>query len=531
MQLPIQFFLQNFHFALDLFFALVTFAIFWLYFDAWTVAKKFRDLSKSLGFLLVALSFVVQATIVEEAFFGQGLLGNYAEMLAVFLRLIGYLGIIYSLLTDPLPQKPVNTGLKLDKKSPALFPGILINLKFLLPLGALSIALLYYRRATRGLENHLKQIALGFFFLALSESFFLATLLRISQNIDLSNATAAFGPVWWLEQICLLISALILGRWIWSYLTERLQSQLFMIFTSSVLVIFLIVSVTFSYLLVNNIENAALGNLETATKLLSYSLDSKKAEIASKAEVFSQNPEIVAAVIAKDHAKLNTLLQDSLTQRKTSSIMIINNGGMVLARAEDPEKWGDSVSSDPLVKQALSEKEESNYSVKEGVLAPTISLQAAKPILKDGKVVGAALVSLELSNNFLDGVKSSTGLESALYSGNQRSSTTIVSQGGKERVIGVKESNKAINETVLRKGKMFTGTLTILNKPYLVVFSPIKNINNQIIGMSLAAQSQNAILKVAGNSIEAIFILSTILLLLSIVPAFFIARYISRQLH
>ncbi len=78
---------------------------------------------------------------------------------------------------------------------------------------------------------------------------------------------------------------------------------------------------------------------------------------------------------------------------------------------------------------------------------------------------------------------------------------------------------------------MFTGTLTILNKPYLVVFSPIKNINNQIIGMSLAAQSQNAILKVAGNSIEAIFILSTILLLLSIVPAFFIARYISRQLH
>ena len=53
--LPLQFFGQNIHFAINLFAALVFFAVFWLYFDAWTNKHDVKVLAKWLGFLLVAI--------------------------------------------------------------------------------------------------------------------------------------------------------------------------------------------------------------------------------------------------------------------------------------------------------------------------------------------------------------------------------------------------------------------------------------------------------------------------------------------
>lgn len=531
--LPLSFFGQNFHFALNLFFSLAAFATFWLYFDAWLVSRQSKEISKWLGFLLLSVSFVFQALLIEQSLLGSSILGNLSEAVAVLIRLIAYGLIIYGLIIEPLQKVPKAAAPKSAEKSAATFSlgGWLISLKLLLPLGAGTIALLFYRKTTLGLERHLKGIAYAFFFLFLSEVAGLASLFRDSDNINLYNLTAFFGPMWLLEQAFLLVATLLLGSWVWSYLVKRVQSQLFMIFTTSTLIIFLVISICFTFLLVKNIQTETLASLETAAKVLNYSLDSKKSEVIAQAEVFSENPLIKQAVITKNHDQLSSLIDSSLENKKISSIVITDINGQVLVRTEEPEKWGDSLSSDILVRKALNGKVDSSFVSKQGIIAPTIYLQAARPINQDSQVIGSILIGVAISNNFLDGIKESTGLDAAVYSGNVRSATTLVQPNGKDRWVGVKEENKQVKNQVLEEGKTFKGSLSNLNRPFLAVYQPLKNLNQETIGMIFTGQPQILILQSAGRSIELTFILAVVLLLLSIIPAYLISKYISNQIH
>src|SRR3989344_9518413 len=110
--LPLQFFGQNLHFIISLLAALVCFAVFWLYFDAWTTKKQDKELFKWGGFLLVSVSFVVEATIVEQSFLSRSIFGDLSRTLAEALRLTGFIGIIIGLIIDPLQPKPDNKGLE-----------------------------------------------------------------------------------------------------------------------------------------------------------------------------------------------------------------------------------------------------------------------------------------------------------------------------------------------------------------------------------------------------------------------------------
>jgi hypothetical protein len=531
--LPLQFFGQNLHFALNLFFSLATFATFWLYFDAWLIAKKRKEIFKWLGFLTISVSFLLQGVVVEREVLGQSFFGQYSEYSSLAFRLLGYSLVIIALLIEPLQTVPKNPGLKLNKENQAklgltnIFPGVF---KFLLPVGAFAIAFLYFRKATSGLERHLKTVAIAFASLGISEIFSALSVFKESNNINIANLVSPFGAAWALEQVFLLVATIMLGKWVWSYLVKRLQSQLFIIFTSSVLLIFLIVSVSFTFLLVRNIENQALSNLETASKVLNYSLESKKAELASVAEVFTLNPEIANAVVAKDHNKLVTLVENSLENKKTSSVIITTSTGMVVARAEDPDNWGDSLSSDLLVQKAVSGKKETSLTTRTATLAPELLLVSAQPIIKDNAVVGTVLVASAISNNFLDGIKSSTGLDSAVYAGNIRAATTLLAPDQKSRWIGVKEENAEVKNKVLEKGETFKGRLSLINQPFLAVYHPLKDTNNQTIGMIFTGQSEVSILKDSGRSIELTFLLASVLLLLSIIPAYLVSKYITYQL-
>src|SRR5437868_3630342 len=101
--LPLQFLGQNLHFAISLFAALVFFAVFWLYFDAWLGGgrKQSKDIYKWAGFLLVSLSFVVHATVIDQSVLGQSVFGNTGSAISNILRLIGFVLIILGQLVDP----------------------------------------------------------------------------------------------------------------------------------------------------------------------------------------------------------------------------------------------------------------------------------------------------------------------------------------------------------------------------------------------------------------------------------------------
>ncbi|MEK7561685.1 MAG: cache domain-containing protein [Patescibacteria group bacterium] len=560
-----QFFGQNLHFVISFFAALVCFAVFWLYFDAWTNKHEPKELFKWAGFFLLSVSFLVHATLIEQASFGDSLFGAVADPLSIILRLVGYFSISLGLLIDPLQKAPKVTGLaapeppappkpdvskepepkkphphrthspkkKKIKVLPSFFPAFLPGVgtfKASLPAGALIVSLLYFRRATTGLERHLKPIALAFLLLGVYELAGLATLLRDSDNPLIYSQVAPFSWLWLSEHLLLLIGVMIMGLWVWQYLTKRIQSQLFMIFTTITMAVFIITTVSFTFLLMGNLQREALGNLETAASTLNYALDAKKAETKASAEIIAQNPAIASAVTARDHARLAALTTGFLQSKKQSSLVIITDSAQVLLRGEDPSRWGDSLSGDSLIRRALVGTAVSSVTSKESVLAPLVYITSASPIRDDSQqIIGAAVVSLVADNAFVDGIKQATGLDSAIYSGNIRSATTLVAPDGKSRWVGVKDEHKQVGADVLQKGGSFKGPLSISNKSYLGVYVPIKDADNTVVGMLFLGQPQSTLLKTAGHSIELTFVIAASLLVLAVIPSYYISRYLAYQ--
>jgi hypothetical protein len=608
----LQFFSQNFHFAINLFAALVCAAICWLYLDAWMGGHTKKALLRWAGFGALSLSFLAQATVIEQSVLGDSLLGNVAVGLIVGLRIAGYAAIIAAEIIDPLQVVPKNTGLQLEPKKPkptaapkapvqetpkptpakvetvpaqqapavaapstqsapvptvatasrpsqptlvpasepatapvaeqpvqqtppkqasALLPFVGVATKWLLPLMGFVVAALYWRRATTGLERHLKRVAIGFAFIALSDLAGMTALLRDTQNPTLYSWVAAFGWVWMLAQVLLLAGALILGRWVWSYLTKRFFSQLFMVFMAITVIVFFVVTVAFTSLLLRSIRSDAVKNLQTAGSVLNYALQSKQAETMAGARQLAANTDIIKAVQTKDHARLDELVQNYLADNKQTSLVITNQSGQVILRGHDTEQWGDSLSDDLLVKRALLGDSRSSVISYNAVGAPMVQVRSAAIIrAADGTIAGSVMTGLDLGSAFVDSIQQSTGWQSSIYAGNVLAATTLSAPDGKTRSAGLVLSEQKVIDEVLKGGNPYAGTLRLQNREELGAFLPLKDVDNVTLGMLMVSEPQSSILRTAGRSIELTFLLTGILILLSVAPIYWVTKVIEKQI-
>lgn len=526
----LQFILENAHFALFLFSALVIFAIGWLYFDAGSGKRQWRVLILSTGFILLSLSYLLEALILDNSIFIASVpASGIVTLLIALTRILGYCLIIISQLIDPIQPKPkVVSSFALGA---FLTQALTINYAPLFyPVLAAFTGFLYLRRASIGFERHLREIGFGFIVLGLSGLFSLRALFENTDKVYLSEFAKPFGVVWYTEHLTLLAAVLILGHWVRRYLFERLQTQLFMYFNIATLVIFLLTTITFTFLLLKNLEAISLQQIETNAKMFNLNIESKKSETLSDAEVVAQNSQVIKDLKEKSHTALGDFSREFLLAKKESSLIIIDANGRVMARGEDKERNGDSFSEDPLFKRIISGTNDiSTITVRNGAMAPEVTVKSAV-VIKDGaEDIGVVMAGSVIDNAFLDGIKKATGLDVSVYGNDQLSATTITAIDGSTRPIGIREEDQRIKTNVLQKGGSYTGSITLFNVPYSSTILPLKDVDNNPAGMIFVGQPEYNILQTAGRSIELTFIITAVLLVLSIIPAFIAARSIAYQ--
>jgi len=531
--LTTQFLLVNFHFTASLFAALITFAISWLYLDAWRDKKGPKQATFFFGFFFLSLSFVAQSVIIDQPLFETTLLGSSAALvIKTIFRFTGYITLITGQVLIPLQKRPTH---KRGGSGAAILPFLVAPAidfaPFFLPLLAAAAGLLYFRRATTGLERQLKPVSLGLFMLAFSELLGVAISFRNTQNITLYNLVAPFSFVWIAERVILIIAIYTLGRWVWWYLLKRLETQFFMILNTSILIIFLVITVSFSLATLNHIRADALEGLRSNAKVLAYTIDIKKAVVLADAQATAQIPEVIDAVVNSSRNTLANNLTTTLLAKELTKLTAVSDTGQVILRAHDIEYFGDSFSNDPLIQLALAGRETSSVDIIEETITPVVAVRASIPVWKGDQVVGAILMRSDIDNAFVDGVKEATGLDVSVYADNIRSATTFIAPNGKDRFVGIEEEDEKVKEKVLIEGQTFEGVVDILSVPYLAVFTPLKTFDGNPVGMLFAGRPQTSILQAAGRSIELTFIISAVLLVLSVVPAYKISRYISNQIN
>lgn len=556
--LDTQFIGLNVRFAVYLMAALVALAVFWLIFDAWVANKSRKETLKWLGFLLLALGFAADAASAEAVTALARAISHTAEGL----RLAGYVAIIVGQLLDPLQPRPnatdepdVQTLLhpelspsptpvtkagapkptpKRKSKAHAFLASPLIApaLGLLLTAGAGAVTALYWRRATTGLERHLKPVAWGFGFLTLAELLRTGSVFASSLNPILAQFTSSYGPLWWLSLLALATSALILGRWVWYYLTKRLVSELFMILLAQALALFLIATTGFTFMLLKNVRAASLTDLTTASNLLQYSITSRGAELTAQAKATASTLPAVSAVASRNRDALAQALAGTYKQEAFSTLIVTDSTGVVLLRAGDPTRWGDSLSSDPLIRRAIIGQTATNVVTTPGVVAPTVSLVAATPMRDaSGRIIGTVTVGRDISNAFVDSVHTTTGLDSTVYAGDTRAATTLTIPGTADRAIGIAESTTAVTDTVLKQNHSYSGTVAMQNRPFLAAFTPLRDVNNQPVGMLQVAHPTDALYATANQSLELTFFAAIALIVLAVYPIFRLSRFIEHQLR
>ena len=539
----IQFLGINAQFAINLLAAFVAFAVCWLRFDAWTARRSHAELLSWLGFALLTAGFMLAGSAVTGgSSWSEGLNGA-----AIGAKALGLLAIVLAQLFEPLQAVPDISGdsdrlaLTSRKRSTKKHHGVLA---FSWPAGlnavgalvgvavlAGIVAGLYWRRATSGLERHLKPVAYGFLAWSLAELALAATHLPTVANPHLETALAAFGPVWWLSLLLSLAGSLVLGRWVWSYLTKRLLSQLYMALIAQVIVIFLLATMSFTYLMLRDVKSAQLNDLQTASRVLQYAVVSRQAQNEAEAQTAAATASVASAVATRNQVGLAAALTSFYRDHHVSSLIVTDASGGVLWRAEDPERYGDSVSSDPLVRRALTGQTASSVVVSSGVTAPIVALTAVSPITgTDGLVVGSVTLGVDVTSGFVDGIEASTGLSSTVYGGQVRAATTLTDAAG-SRQIGVSLTDATAVSQVLQHNQTYTGSVTINNRPYLTAITPLVDVNNQPVGMLQAARPATDLFAAADHSLQLMLLLASALVLLAALPLFKLAKYIERQLQ
>jgi hypothetical protein len=528
----LQYIFQNIHFALNVTAALILFAAFWLYFDASIGLKSLRERFRSIGFLMISISYLMHAGYLESPILTNTISTSvWYGTIYNFLHLGGYLFLIASLIFEPLMQVPKTIGI-VKKNNPAnpvsaltavssisliqLIPALLY------PLSAFLIAGLYFRRAYIGLERHIKKIGIAFVFLGFSDLLSVGELFRGSASVTVSQLVAPFGPVWIAQHLVLGVFLFILGRWVLGYLLLRFDTQFFMILTGAVTVIFLIATAMLTGTLINNLAGVTQKRLLTGALVLNYAIDTKKSEVLSQAESVAASPDVAEYIFTGNRQALADLTGKTLLMHKQSSLVITDPEGKVLARGEDQLSYGGTEADVNLLKRAIGGEKIATVIAKPGVLAPMVLVEALVPVKRSGSVIGIVIEQSSLDDAFLEGMKKSTGLEVSLYSQNFLTATTNLLADKVTRPIGTKLDLNHVK-------KIQTGSIQLYGQPYFVAEVPLFDMDNNIPGVLLTGEPQSVSLSGVGSSIEWSFWIMIWLISFSFPLSLSISKSIANQ--
>lgn len=525
-----QFFLQNAHFALNVLAALVMAATAWLYFDAWRASKMAKDSLKAGGFLLLAASFLLHAITVEASLLLTNITTSTSQVWALVVsRIVGYLLVSIGLAIEPIQKRP-ETQPQTTPAQQAILVSSWSSVALVQPVLAGLCGLLYLRRATVGMERHLRPAAIAFLLLTFFEIASLRVSLAPTTSVDLFNLLAAFGPVWMIEHLLLFIAIILIGRWVFVYLLKRLLSQLVIIFTATVVLLSILISIAFTSVLVRNIQEESLKQLETNARVLEFAFNSKLSETLTDAELVAQNEVVQITTKEGLRTELNNSLEKILLTKNLNMLVVTDNDGRVIGRGENRERLGEALKEDPLIKRALAGETVSTAVSKDSVLAPKLSVRASVPIKEGEQIIGTVTAGILIDNAFVDSVKTATQLDVSVYGGNQLSATTFVSRDGVNRPIGIREENKQVTSAVLVKGTSYLGAVNFLNQPYFAAYLPILDLDKAAVGMLVVAKPQITVLQTAARAIETTFIITAIILVLSLLPIYLVSRSLTNQL-
>jgi len=348
---------------------------------------------------------------------------------------------------------------------------------------------------------------------------------------------------------------------------RSIQSQLILYFSIAIIIPTIITSVIGTKLIYNQIirqaEMKTLSDLNSAREIY----NNKILSIESIARQSAARSFIVSSVIAYQRDTLQKDLFEILTREKLDIYTIVDTKKKVICRGRNPVLYGDTI-NDIFVDRVLSSREpvsgtdivSAEYLMKESPdlvkqaemkIIPTekskphstdslvletrgMVLKSAVPIFdRNNNMIGILIGGVLLNKNFeiVNKIKHIVH-EEEIYRGKEMGTATIfncdvrvstnVKNNDGSYAIGTLVSDEVYN-TVISKGERFIGDAFVVNAWYIGAYEPIRNIDNNIVGVLYVGLlkepfddlMQNTILIFIGIAVGAIVIIIVVAILLA----------------
>ncbi|WP_421077895.1 cache domain-containing protein [Methanothermococcus sp. Ax23] len=263
------------------------------------------------------------------------------------------------------------------------------------------------------------------------------------------------------------------------------------------------------------------------SKLKEIAILTKKSGDADFATIFNSNGHVVVrsnSDITND-TELLPLVKKALDGKSISSIEILDENTVKKENIENKTKIDiiktgvdyESISGHPIINKSVETR--------------ALALVSIKPIRdEDGNIIGAIMVSkiLNKDNSFVDKIKEATKDTATIFLDGLRISTNV--QDDNKRAIGTFVS-KEVYDKVIKNGETYYGMAFVVNDWYLTAYKPIKNSNDEIIGMLYVGMPKKPFI-VLQNSIKNLILGVGILgLLIALMVSFVINGKITKPLE
>lgn len=503
--MSLYFFLNNLHFSLEMFGALIFLIAAWFSFDSFVLRRDFLTASRGIGFSLLAIWEFIHALDIG------GVLMHYVGFAAY---IGGIIFILWNLILERPASRPEFKAVIFVPSAAALFWWVDLAASA----GMFMIAFISYRQYSYELKKVLRPFWMGFL------------LLGAGSLMSIFYGENVFGGLWVAGHAFEMAGFAALGVWVWKYLGLRIREELLVIFVAFAFLISVAVGLVFSTILVSRMEADTASGLQVNARVLELAILRFQDEAYAKVRFIAERPELKNAMAKKDFASLEDILGKYADSEKLGFLLAVDKDGEVLLRAHSLTVKGDDISGEYAVRGALAGGTRVTI---ESSPVEKLSVRASAPVVSGGKVLGAIVLGHSLDSAFADGIKKITGLEMFILEGDTFVAGTIdgADGSGRFRHIGTKITDEAVKDKVLGRGGELTERINILARPYLASFLPLRDAEGKVVGMISAARPQKDILETATATSRLTLIVVMALMLILITPIYFITKRLGGEIH
>ena len=355
--------------------------------------------------------------------------------------------------------------------------------------------------------------------------------------------------------------------------TKSIQSQLIIYFTIAILTPTIITGILSIQLINNQIINRAetktLSDLNSAREIY----NNKLSHIESITRLTAARNIVISALLDNNADSLQKILQKTLEDEHLDVFTIVDKKGNVVCRGRNPVLINENLSGDEFIKRVVEtkkkitgtdiitgvelkkESEELAEQVRM-VITPTqkaktrkdtietsgMMLKSAVPIFDDKQnLIGILIGGVLINRNYeiVDKVKQVV-YEGEIYEGKEigtatifqndfRISTNVKNEDGSPAITTL--VSEEVNDAVLRSGEKWLGDAFVVNAWYITAYEPIKDINDNIIGILYVGVLKKPFDDIYRNTILTFLGIGIGVLIIIIFVAIIMTRKISEPLR